>query len=202
MNQLSHLLVLVVLVLSSSCGKNYQSFLARDPFFKEENIDLAKLQEHGSSYQRKGQDLEDISTFSPFKDETYEDYEARVVNTIQVQEYDIKELNRSIATIKNNIIHLDGQFASLQQQHSDLRLALSNPEKIEQDLQEPNRPIFQMYVVQPGDSLQKIAFQHYGTHKAWMAIYRFNLKALSFGPNSIEKGQRLMIPRISSSSVR
>ncbi len=49
------------------------------------------------------------------------------------------------------------------------------------------------YTVKPGDSLSKIAKQHYGSADQYMRIFEANRNILS-DPNKIQPGQELVIP--------
>lgn len=51
------------------------------------------------------------------------------------------------------------------------------------------------YVVQPGDTLSRIAGRVYGDSKKWQVIYDANRAALAGGPQSVRVGQTLIIPR-------
>ncbi len=55
-------------------------------------------------------------------------------------------------------------------------------------------PAEEYYTVQPGDTLSKIAKQHYGNANEYMRIFEANRNLLS-DPNKIQVGQRLLIPR-------
>src|SRR5262249_57145664 len=41
-----------------------------------------------------------------------------------------------------------------------------------------------LYLVQPGDTLQKIALAFYGSQSAWMTIYSANLSVIGFDPSA------------------
>ena len=51
-----------------------------------------------------------------------------------------------------------------------------------------------IYEVKKGDSLSKIAKQHYGDAKAWKRIYEANTDILE-DPDKIYPGQKLKIPQ-------
>ena len=51
------------------------------------------------------------------------------------------------------------------------------------------------YTVQSGDSLSKIAKQHYGNANSWTKIYNANKTTIGDNPDLIKPGQRLTIPR-------
>ncbi len=51
------------------------------------------------------------------------------------------------------------------------------------------------YVVQPGDTLSRIAGRVYGDSKRWQPIYDANRSSLPGGPQSVRVGQTLIIPK-------
>jgi len=51
----------------------------------------------------------------------------------------------------------------------------------------------QVYVVQKGDTLQKISEKFFGTTKKWKSIYDLNKQVLK-SPDRIRAGQKLLIP--------
>jgi nucleoid-associated protein YgaU len=52
-----------------------------------------------------------------------------------------------------------------------------------------------VYTVQSGDSLSKIAQKHYGNASSWTKIYNANKEKIGDNPDLIRPGQRLSIPR-------
>ncbi|SFG93412.1 LysM peptidoglycan-binding domain-containing protein [Pontibacter chinhatensis] len=52
-----------------------------------------------------------------------------------------------------------------------------------------------VYTVQSGDSLSKIAKKHYGDANAWTKIYNANKATIGDNPDLIRPGQRFVIPR-------
>lgn len=52
-----------------------------------------------------------------------------------------------------------------------------------------------VYTVQSGDSLSKIAKKHYGDMNSWRKIYDANKQTIGDNPDLIKPGQRLVIPR-------
>ncbi|ARS37308.1 LysM peptidoglycan-binding domain-containing protein [Pontibacter actiniarum] len=56
----------------------------------------------------------------------------------------------------------------------------------------PNQDV---YTVQSGDSLSKIAQKHYGNANDWTKIYKANKDKIGDNPDLIRPGQRLAIPR-------
>lgn len=51
------------------------------------------------------------------------------------------------------------------------------------------------YTVKSGDSLWKIATQHYSKGSEWRKIYNANVKVVGANPNLIYPGQKLVIPK-------
>lgn len=56
----------------------------------------------------------------------------------------------------------------------------------------PNQDV---YTVQSGDSLSKIAKKHYGNANDWTKIYQANKSEIGDNPDLIRPGQRFVIPR-------
>ena len=56
-----------------------------------------------------------------------------------------------------------------------------------------NNPYTQIYVVQSGDTLSKIAHKYYGDASLYPKIFQANRDQLS-DPNKISPGQKLRIP--------
>lgn len=56
-----------------------------------------------------------------------------------------------------------------------------------------DEPVF--YTVQPGDSLSKIAKEHYGDAMKWPALFEANREVIK-DPNLIYPGQQIRIPRL------
>ncbi|GAA4433981.1 hypothetical protein GCM10023188_24380 [Pontibacter saemangeumensis] len=63
------------------------------------------------------------------------------------------------------------------------------------NLKKPAAPAQDTYTVQSGDSLSKIAKNHYGDANAWKRIYEANKALIGANPDLIHPGQRLVIPR-------
>ncbi len=59
---------------------------------------------------------------------------------------------------------------------------------------EPTAPAEKTYIVQAGDNLSHIAFQHYGNTARWIDIYHANEAVIGPDPNLIHPGQILIIP--------
>lgn len=68
------------------------------------------------------------------------------------------------------------------------------PEEIEpQTRRETVKEAVQEYIVQKGDTLQKISQKLYGTSKKWYKIYKLNAATLK-SPDKVYPGQRLIVP--------
>ena len=63
------------------------------------------------------------------------------------------------------------------------------------NLNKPAAPAQDTYTVQSGDSLSKIAKNHYGDANDWKRIYEANKALIGANPDLIHPGQRLVIPR-------
>jgi len=186
MRALSLLLVLAVMVSFTSCAKRRVL-----PLY-EECVDTCLLGEHGDTYHRRGDNRLDVSCFSPSPDESYQQYHMRVVSTLAAQEQDIQTLMKGIEEKGKNIQDLKGQLSQLQNSHVDMRMALA---EIEEDSEEAQKnTLFSNYTVKKGDTLQSIAYEKYGTNTGWLNLFRFNYRALPYGPNKIEVGQVLLVP--------
>jgi nucleoid-associated protein YgaU len=57
----------------------------------------------------------------------------------------------------------------------------------------PAAKAYEAYVVKSGDSLSKIAKQHYGNANEWKRIFEANTDVIK-DPNKIFPGQKLKIP--------
>ncbi|WP_266203913.1 LysM peptidoglycan-binding domain-containing protein [Pontibacter kalidii] len=68
----------------------------------------------------------------------------------------------------------------------------SNSDKSQTTDPGPNQDV---YTVQSGDSLSKIAQKHYGNANDWKKIYNANKDKIGDNPDLIRPGQRLAIPR-------
>jgi nucleoid-associated protein YgaU len=65
------------------------------------------------------------------------------------------------------------------------------------DVSMQRAPSYQSYVVQKGDTLQKISNKFFGTTKKWHKIYEANKGELR-GPDKIYPGQTIRIPDVES----
>ncbi len=77
------------------------------------------------------------------------------------------------------------------------RIGGESPEDIQADIrmdsEVPTAPPVRKYTVQSGDSLSKIAKDHYGNANDYMKIFEANRDKLS-DPDKIQPGQELIIP--------
>jgi len=79
----------------------------------------------------------------------------------------------------------------LRQEMDEIRKAQRAREKQRQEKAPAEEP--QVYVVQPGDSLSKIAKAVYGDANRWKEIFKANQDQIK-EPNLIRPGQELRIP--------
>lgn len=182
---------------------------------EDEELDRRLLDDCGERYLRRDDYSEDISQFRPKPDEPYEAYFTRVMNTLTIQEYNIESLEQAIEEKEKSVSQLNSQLTTMLQSENEMRLSLSSfeTEQVETPLAAGGRPQrkrqkksthtgpFSIYVVQQDDTLQKISHQAYGTHTGWIAIYRFNMNKMLYGPNRIEVGTTLYIPNVNLMSL-
>jgi LysM domain-containing protein len=69
-----------------------------------------------------------------------------------------------------------------------------DPSLVWEDPVQPLPLTLNFYVVQPGDSLSKIAARRYGNGLLWPLIFDSNRKIIGHNPDSIHPGARLLIP--------
>jgi len=71
------------------------------------------------------------------------------------------------------------------------------PEEIGFDETEFSRPPdeqeFEMYTIKKGDTLQKVSYKFYGTHKKWKKIFDANDDVLK-DSNSVYPGMKIKVP--------
>jgi len=190
-------LIGMALPLLSSCGvvsPHALTVAIQGPYF-EDSTRTDLLGEHGEQYEKRSTNLLDISDFRPYPGEAYDDYHVRVLNTLHIQEYNITLLQEAIEAKKGSQDHLSEQLMNLRAQHADLRLALATIAEGKDPSGGQTEGSFKRYVVEPGDTLQSIAKDHYGTHTGWLTIYRFNYQDLPNGPNTVEVGDVLILPK-------
>ncbi len=180
-------------------GTTYVTPIPDDPFFREEPLDMLLLQEAGESYAlRSDARYDDISHHKPHPGETYNEYQVRLVNTLTVLSHSLDTLSEAIREKQESIGHLTKLKIELIAKNIDSRIAFNASETAAAYHKTPS-DTFERYIVHQGDTLQSIAHKVYGTHTAWLAIYRFNRYRLPDGPNIIEKGQTLLLPNCTNS---
>ncbi|MBB65357.1 MAG: hypothetical protein CMO81_09870 [Waddliaceae bacterium] len=188
------ILFLALSISLLSCKSTTYTSVHGEKIHQEEPLDLALLKEHGDVYTQRDPRLIDVSDYKPFPNETYEQYQARIHNTLTLQDYQLDSLLHSTKEKTASLANLGEQFAQLEAQNVDLRLLVANKHYEEETQNTLTRSGFTTHEVLKGDTLQKISKNYYGTHTAWIAIYRFNMKELPRGPNRVEIGQKLLIP--------
>jgi len=194
-------LLALVILCGAGCTRihtdqGYTTLVPRDPSFEQSGVNMSKLEEKGEKSTRRGEGLTDISQFSPGEGESYRLYRQRMAYTLRAQEEEIQELEEQIRSMRKSISQLDEQVSAATQQQTEMRLALSGDQDEEVVAYQRWAIPFHRYLVEKGDTLQKIAFEHYGTHSAWLALYRLNHKNLPDGPNRIEIGTSLFLPNV------
>lgn len=183
--------VLLLAILCVSC-QTYRTPIADDPIYRLDEVDVTELEDQGERYTRRGEYIVDISEIGPRPDETYGRFRQRLLNTLAMQEYNRDQLTERLDASEKRIGDLSVQLDEMRRQNAEMRLALAQPSDAAAMGARQTR--FNYYRVQKGDTLQKIAHELYGTHTAWLALYRFNRSRLSDGPNRIEVGTSLFVP--------
>ncbi len=102
-------------------------------------------------------------------------------------------------TAEKEIGDIESQISSESESESEVQNPLVVVEEGSSfEIQESTEPQveqkFVVYKVQKGDTLQKISYKFYGTHKKWKRIYEANKNKLK-DPNFIKEGILLKIPR-------
>lgn len=198
MNKKNLFLLLLLPFITCSCYQNYyhSNLGDLDPLYKKKGIKMAKLKEHGDKYHRRGNSLVDISKIGPNPDESFEEYEQRLYNTLATQESDIQEISYLIEHKRENFSNLEDQYAKLEGQNNNLRIAFADLKDAFKGKINQRSNLFEPYIVKKGDTLQGISHKFYDSYSGWLAIYRFNTGVLKDGPNNIEIGDALLIPNI------
>ncbi len=187
---------LVLTFLLSSC-QEYRTPIINDPFYNDANAKRKVLEEGGEPYTQRNEKHIDKNKYSSHQEESYDEFTARLVNTLATQEYEKDQLINTIEQKASSCENLKKQVSNLQNKHIDLRLTLM---RIQSDTSSANsgetETLFKRYIVKEGDTLQKIAYKTYNHYSGWLTIYRFNKKELKYGPNRIRPGQILLLPKI------
>ncbi len=186
----------------SSC-ESYHTAVYNDPLYRTKKTDPKVLESELNAYSHREITEEDSSSYKPKEGEVFEDYHARLVNTLILQERNRSEIVRVLEEKEKEIERLTKLERDIISQHIDMRLSLHHFDAYIDDeagstaavTSAPTR-IFHRYYVRKGDTLQKIAKRELGSYSAWLSLYRFNRRTLENGPNRIEIGQLLLIPDI------
>ena len=98
---------------------------------------------------------------------------------------------------KEGQVHLSGQALTPEQKEKAVLIA-GNVEGVEKvnadDLQAPAQTVAtQYYIIQPGDTLSKIAQRFYGNASAYPKIFEANREVIE-DPDKIYPGQKIRIP--------
>lgn len=193
-------LCLCMCMLSSCVNKNRKYYMATSKNGLFHNQTASLLGEAGDTYQRRGDYLTQVGSLKPEKQESYAHFHSRLINTLTIQDYDIQMLEESLEKKSEQIEYLQVQLEQLLQENADLHEELEDQDEPLAAQPQQERSSFEVYTVQKGDTLQKIAVRKYGTYTGWLAIYRFNLEQLPHGPNRVDVGQKLFLPQSGSSS--
>ena len=190
------LYLLFIGFICTSCGQQYTTPLQNDPFFIQRKIPPTSRDSVDTQYVQRKITYVDKNLLSPKPDETYQAFYARIMRTLEGEEWIKSDLINKLEQHEELLKELKQQHLLMQIQNIELRLNISR------DTLQNNAPItltlFKPYPVQVGDTLQSIAYHNYGTHTAWLAIYRFNKIMLPKGPNLLIPGIRLLLPRINN----
>ncbi len=163
--------------------------------------DLGAFEEKGEKYTRRGDLTTDTTRFKPNPDETYDSYRQRIFNTLMAQELEINDLREFTGTKLTSIDNLKAQLEPMRAQQAEMRLALAaheNGDDFAFEQKNRSQPLFHRYIVQKGDTLQRISHERFGTFTGWIALYRFNHSRLPYGPNRIDEGITLLVPDLDS----
>lgn len=187
--------IFLLFFLSLTSCEQYRTPLPNDPFYRKHSVKIKKLKETGNKYSQRSDYYQDSSSYQPAENENYDEYRARVMNTLIIQQHDQKALDKSIESKTKSLDFLEEQALGIQSQHIALRLRLARltgqmNESSDEDM------LFSRYTIMEGDTLQKLAYQTYGFYNGWLAIYRFNIDQLPYGPDRIRIGQEILIPRV------
>lgn len=195
-DSMKYFLITILLFTLSSCAKNYKSTLPDDPFFNTKESETKKLGAAAHPYpQRKGALKTKDDGYQPKPNENYYEFCNRISNTFVLQEHEQKELLAAIEKKKEAISQLDNQIGLLKSKYISLRVQYADL-TLEEKSNISALSLFQRYQIRPGDTLQKIAYNNYKTHRAWLGIYRFNLERFPNGPNRLKPGEWIVIPNI------
>lgn len=179
------------LFFMSSCAQ-FSTPIYNDPLYRAQQNKRSELGKGGEPYVQRAQTLnEESSSFSEQKE--------RILNTLAAQKYQLKELEQSIEEKGKIVVELEQQLPELEKDHALMRIELIRNTSSQALPGENKETTFKRYVVEDGDTLQRISQREYGTYTAWLSIYRFNRQQLPNGPNRIYPGQTLFLPVVKES---
>lgn len=189
--------------LSVGCARQYPALSSYDPLYIEHSRkNVIPDSESYDAYVQRAGELVHVGEYGPKEGESYSDFEKRLYNTLEIQDYQIAHLKEKIRNFSKVMASLEGQLSEVKKAHADLKKEVGLQENWEaydvksKKKKSPRAHYFAKYTVKKGDTLQEIAKSRYGTNRAWLTLYRFNMKALKSGPNDIEIGDQLVIPPV------
>ena len=182
--------------LLSSCGSEYTTPVYNDPFFINDPVKTESLGRSAEPYQYRGDNFSSSGSYEPQKGESFDAFHQRVLNTLTLQTQKVEEMQRIIQERQQSTEYLRTQQSNLEEQDSQMRLLLAQREFAAEAKEGKEAVLFGRYEVVAGDTLQKISFAKYGTYTGWIGLYRFNLETFSQGPNELEVGTILLVPKI------
>ncbi|MCH1430181.1 MAG: hypothetical protein L7U87_05395 [Chlamydiales bacterium] len=182
------------LALATCSCSSYKTPFPNDPLFTEQGPNRSKLASSSEQYNQRDNYFFDKTLYQPRENESYDSYRARLINTLTVQKHTKDTLEQSVYKKRESIAFLKKQLSQIRAQHVDLRIKLSML-KGEMNEDSGQDALFARYRLIKGDTLQKVAYQTYGVYNAWLGIYRFNSDRLTYGPDRIEEGTEILIPR-------
>lgn len=197
--------LLSTLLLSACCAVKVDPPKLRSPIvcgcgYDECEVNMRALKaEDGAAYTKRGSIIHDVSDFSPGENEAYSHYQARVFNTLAYQFARIEELTAELEASRDRLSEMDEQETQLKKMHADLRLQLTTNQK--KKAASEGKTLFSVYRVKKGDTLSSIALDRYGTKSAWLNIFRFNRDSLIHGPNVLEVGDQILLPKDSGEQL-
>ncbi len=130
----------------------------------------------------RGEAREPETNYEP-KRRTYEDKQ-KVTPRQKVMTSGPKAVNKEVPPVRKKYEKEKGSGVIIQEAPS-VRRETPKPE--------PKKTQPKEYVIQKGDTLQKISKRFYGTTKKWSKIFEANKETLK-NPDTIKPGQKIMIP--------
>lgn len=184
------------LCLSLFSCQNYKT-IPIDPLYKEAPLGKESLPLDSLHYLPRIHEysLAQVGKYPLEKGEGFYQYEERLGHTFLLQKSEQEQLERENREKEEELELLKGELATARARQLQLYLQLISQKRAGEQ-REPLMGIFSLYQVEEGDTLQKIALHHYGTHTAWLLVYRFNRDRLKHGPNYVQAGEKLLLPDI------